>query len=397
MRHRFVLAVLTLTILAAPAAHAADPIRIGCVAALSGPGAAIGARLREGAELAISRMPEIDGRKVELVVRDSRSDPTEAQQQAASLASEGVAGLLCVSLSSEGAALSAAARAGRLALPDIQASAVADDITGKSCNGWTFRTVPSATEIANAVARFQAGQPKLVDAGWYVLGSDYLYGRSSGKAFGAIPGIKVKGESYAPLDTTDWTPYLNKVLASGASGLWLPVALGSPYVQLMTSANNIKLLDKVTVLAPTGLPQDLVDQLGANAVGIVEPASAVLMTDPQVAPVAAAYAAAHGAPPSEGVLQSYVAADVMLQAIAAAKSSAPDAVRDALQRTQFHSIVGTFGFRAGDQQAEAPVWSAKVEKLAQPVAGAQYGFVATATHAAADVLPPLPQTGCVPR
>jgi branched-chain amino acid transport system substrate-binding protein len=397
MRCWLALAALTLTVLAVPAAHAADPIRIGCVAALSGPGAAIGTRLREGAELAIARTPEIGGRKVELVVRDSRSDPTEAQQQAASLASEGVAGLLCVSLSSEGAALSAAARAGRLDLPDIQASAVADDITGKSCNGWTFRTVPSATEIANAVARFQAGSPKLADAGWYVLGSDYLYGRSSGKAFSAIPGIKVKGESYAPLDTTDWSPYLNKVLASGASGLWLPVALGSPYVQLMIGANNIRLLEKVTVLAPTGLPQDLVDQLGANAVGIVEPASAVLMTDPSVETIAALYAIAHGIPPSEGVLQSYVAADVMLQAISAAKSAEPAAVRDALQHGQFHSIVGTFGFRTGDQQAESPVWSARVEKLAQPVAGAQFGFVATATYAAADVLPPIAQTGCVPR
>jgi len=382
--------------LAAPA-RAADPIRIGCLAALSGPGADIGNRLREGAELAVAATKTIDGRPVELVVRDSRSDPAVAQQQAASLAADGVAGLLCVSLSSEGAALSAAARAGRLDLPDIQASAVADDITGKSCNPWTFRTVPSATEIARAVSRFQAGQPKLAEAGWYVLGSDYLYGRSSGKAFAAIPGIKLQGETYAPLDTTDWTPYLNKVMASGATGLWLPVALGSPYVQLMIAANTMRLLDRITVLTPTGLPQDLLEQLGANVVGVVEPASAVLMTQPDVVPVASAYAGAHGHAPSEGVLQSYVAADVMLQAIAAAKSPDPAAVRDALHAGKFHSIVGGFGFRAGDGQAEAPIWSARIEKLPAPVAGAGYGFVATARYEAAEVLPPLAETGCVPR
>jgi branched-chain amino acid transport system substrate-binding protein len=286
------------------AAQAAEPIRLGCLAALSGAGAAIGIRLREGAELAVADMPEIGGRKVELVVRDSHSDPSVAQQQAASLASEGVSGLLCVSLSSEGAALSAAARAGRLDLPDVQASAVADEITGKTCNPWTFRTVPSATEIANAVARFQTEHSQLAAGGWYILGSDYLYGHSSGKAFAAIPGIKVVGESYAPLETTDWTPYLNKILASGATGLWLPVALGSPYVQLMIAANNMKLLDKLTVLAPTGLPQDLVDQLGQSVVGVVEPASAVLLTEKAAAPVAEAYAKLHGQPPSEGVLQS---------------------------------------------------------------------------------------------
>lgn len=85
------LAGLTLTAVAP--AHAAEPIRIGCLAALSGSGADIGNRLREGAELAVAAHPEIAGRKVELVVRDSRSDPTVAQQQAASLAADGVSGL----------------------------------------------------------------------------------------------------------------------------------------------------------------------------------------------------------------------------------------------------------------------------------------------------------------
>ena len=377
--------------------RAAEPVRIGCLAALSGAGANIGNRLREGAELAVAAHPTIGGRPVELVVRDSRSDPTVAQQQAASLVADGVSGLLCVSLSSEGAALSAAARAGRLAVPDIQASAVADDITGKSCNGWTFRTVPSATEIANAVARYSASQPKLASGGWYVLASDYLYGRSSGKAFAAIPGIQLKGETYAPLDTTDWTPYLNKVMASGATGLWLPVALGSPYVQLMIAANNMKLLDQVAVLTPTGLPQDLLDQLGASIAGVVEPASAALLTQPEAAAVAEAYAAAHGHPPSEGVLQSYVAAQVMLQAVEAAKATTPEAVRDALRDGRFKTIVGEFGFRPDDGQALAPVWSAAVQPLQPAIAGARYGFVATARYEAADVLPAPAQTGCVPR
>jgi branched-chain amino acid transport system substrate-binding protein len=388
--------LLLLAALANPA-RAAEPIRIGCLAALSGAGADIGNRLREGAELAIAAHPTINGRPVELVVRDSRSDPSVAQQQAASLVADGVSGLLCVSLSSEGAALSAAARAGRLDVPDIQASAVADDITGKSCNPWTFRTVPSATEIAHAVAKFSASNPKLASGGWYILASDYLYGRSSGKAFAAIPGISLKGETYAPLDTTDWTPYLNKISASGATGLWLPVALGSPYIQLMIAANNMKLLERMTVLTPTGLPQDLLDQLGTSIVGVVEPASAVLLTQPDVAPVAAAYAAAHGHPPSEGVLQSYVAAQVMLQAIEAAKSPAAADVRDALQSQRFKTIVGEFVFRPGDQQALAPVWPAAVKPLTPEIAGAKFGFVATDRYEAADMLPEMAQTGCVPR
>ncbi len=397
MRALTLLTACLALVLAASAARAADPIRLGCVAALSGPGADIGTRLREGAELAVAAHPTIAGRPVELLVRDSKSDPAVAQQQAASLQADGVSGLLCSSLSSEGAALSAAARAGRMPVPDIMASAVADEITGKSCNPWTFRSVPSASTIANAVARFTAGQPKVSAGGFYILGSDYLYGRSSGRAFAAIPGIKIVGESYAPLDTADWTPYLNKISQSGATGLWLPVALGSPYVQLMVAANSMKLLQHVTVMAPTGLPQEIIDQLGDAAVGAVEPASAVMMTQPASIPVATAYQAKYGRAPSEGVLQSYVATSIMLQALAAAKDTTPAAVRDALQAGSFDTIVGPIRFRNGDQQAIAPVWSARIEKLATPVAGSSYAFVAVQEYAADEVMPPLDQTGCVPR
>ena len=376
-------------------ARAAEPIKLGCVAALSGSGADIGTRLREGAELAVAARPEIAGRPVELLVRDSKSDPSVAQQQAASLQADGVSGLLCSSLSSESAALSAAARAGRMPVPDVMASAVADEITGKSCNQWTFRFVPSATTIAHAVARFTAGQPSVSAGGFYILGSDYLYGRSSGRAFSEIPGIKIVGESYAPLDTADWTPYLNKVSQSGATGLWLPVALGSPYVQLMVAANAMNLLQHTTVMAPTGLPQELVDQLAGSVVGVVEPASAVLMT--QARSIADAYRAKFGRAPSEGVLQSFVATSIMLQAVAAAADTSPAAVRDALQAGSFDTIVGTVRFRKGDGQAVAPVWAARVEKLPAPLAGSSYAFVATAEFAAADVMPPVEQTGCVPR
>ncbi len=379
------------------ASRAAEPIKLGCVAALSGSGADIGTRLREGAELAVAARPEIAGRPVTLLVRDSKSDPAVAQQQAASLQSDGVSGLLCSSLSSEGAALSAAARAGRMPLPDVLASAVADEITGKSCNQWTFRSVPSATTIAHAVARFTAAQPTLSAGGFYILGSDYLYGRSSGHAFSEIPGIKVVGESYAPLDTADWTPYLNKISQSGATGLWLPVALGSPYIQLMVAANAMKLLQHTTVMAPTGLPQELIDQLADAGSGVIEPASAVLMTQPASAAVAVAYRAKYGRAPSEGVLQSYVAASIMLQAVAAAKDTSPAAVRDALQDGSFDTIVGPVRFRKGDQQAVAPVWSARIEKLAAPVAGSSYAFVAVQKYAAEEVMPALEQTGCVPR
>ena len=113
--------------------------------------------------------------------------------------------------------------------------------------------------------------------------------------------------------------------------------------------------------------------------------------------MADAYRAKYGRAPSEGVLQSYVATSIMLQAVAAAKDTTPAAVRDALQTGSFDTLVGPVRFRKGDQQAVAPVWSARIEKLATPVAGSSYAFVAAQKYAAEDVMPPFEQTGCVPR
>jgi ABC-type branched-subunit amino acid transport system substrate-binding protein len=165
----------------------------------------------------------------------------------------------------------------------------------------------------------------------------------------------------------------------------------------MVAANGMQLLRHTTVMAPTGLPQEIIDQLGEAAVGAVEPASAVMMTEPASIPVAEAYRTKFGRAPSEGVLQSYVAASIMLQALAAAKDTSPEAVRDALQSGSFNTIVGPVRFRKGDQQAIAPVWSARIAKLPAPVAGSTFGFVAAQKYAAEDVMPTLEQTGCVPR
>lgn len=379
-----------------PSSQAAEPIRIGCVAALSGPGASIGTRLKEGAELAIKNASKVGDRPLELIVRDSKGDPTVAQQQVRGLIQEnGIVGLLCTTLSSEASALSAGARTGRLSVANIHSSALANEITGKYCNEWTFRTVPSADAISNAVSRFKTNDPTLAQAGWYILASDYLYGRSVAESFKALPNTKILGESYAPLETMDWTPYLNSIVASGAKGLWLPVANGAPYVQLLSQAKNLNLLERITILAPSGLPQDLVDQMGDSGVGIIEPASAVLLSAPATKPVAEDYFKTYARPASEQTLQSYIGANILVQAIQQAKQVTAEGVKTALQTGTFKTIVGDVKFRPGDQQIVAPVWSARIQKLPQPLAGANYTFISTAEYPPATYLPALESTGCV--
>src|ERR1700742_4141174 len=76
------------TPLARPAIAATDPIRIGFLPALTGPSSSTGIGINRGTVLAIDEINAaggVNGRRLELIVRDTQSDPTKAVDGAAEL------------------------------------------------------------------------------------------------------------------------------------------------------------------------------------------------------------------------------------------------------------------------------------------------------------------------
>ena len=74
--------------LAAPAIAANEPIKIGYLPALTGPSSSTGVGINRGTELAVEEINAaggINGRKIELIVRDTQSDPTKAVNAVAEL------------------------------------------------------------------------------------------------------------------------------------------------------------------------------------------------------------------------------------------------------------------------------------------------------------------------
>src|SRR5690349_5781950 len=74
--------------LASPAIAANEPIKIGYLPALTGPSSSTGIGINRGTELAVNEINAaggIDGRKIELIVRDTQSDPTKAVNAVAEL------------------------------------------------------------------------------------------------------------------------------------------------------------------------------------------------------------------------------------------------------------------------------------------------------------------------
>src|SRR5476649_1697097 len=72
----------------APAIAQTEPIKIGYLPALTGPSSSTGIGINRGTELAVAEINAaggIGGRQIELVVRDTQSDPTKAVNAVAEL------------------------------------------------------------------------------------------------------------------------------------------------------------------------------------------------------------------------------------------------------------------------------------------------------------------------
>src|SRR6476660_10244217 len=76
------------TTVAKPAIAAKEPILIGYLPALTGPSSSTGIGINRGIQLAVQEINTaggIDGRQIELITRDTQSDPTKAVNGAAEL------------------------------------------------------------------------------------------------------------------------------------------------------------------------------------------------------------------------------------------------------------------------------------------------------------------------
>ena len=237
-----------------PAAGQA-PIKVGLVQGLSGPfevyakQAVNGFKL--GLEYATAGKMDVGGRKIEVLVEDDQLKPDVAKRIVTKLYADDKVDLV-VGMTSSAAALAVVPVAAEFQKVLIVEPAVADSITGEHWNRYIFRTGRNSSHdaIANALAIAKPGVSVAT------IAQDYAFGRDGVAAYKAAVeklGGKVVHEEYTPMQATDFTAPIQKVIAalkdrSGPKYVFVIWAgKGGPFPQLVASR-----LDKHGIALTTG-------------------------------------------------------------------------------------------------------------------------------------------------
>jgi branched-chain amino acid transport system substrate-binding protein len=347
-------------------AAAADDLNIALIYGRTGPLEAYAKQtetgLRLGFEYATKGTMEIDGRKINIILKDDQSKPDLAKTALAEAYEDDKADI-AIGTSSSAAALAMLPVAEEHKKILVVEPAVADQITGDKWNRYIFRTGRNSSQdaISNAVA---IGKPGVAVA---TLAQDYAFGRDGVAAFKealAKTGATLVDEEYAPVNTTDFTAVAQRLFDA------LKDKPGRKFIWVVW-AGPVNPLDKLQDLDPGRYGIEI--STGGN----ILPALVAYKRFPGLEGAAYYYygipknpvndwlVAEHqkrfNAPPDFFTCGGFAAAMAVVAAVEKAKSTDTEKLISAMEGMEFDTPKGKMIFRKEDHQALQSMYHFKIK------------------------------------
>ncbi|MBI3029357.1 MAG: substrate-binding domain-containing protein [Candidatus Rokubacteria bacterium] len=349
------------------AALAQQPIKIGVVQGISGPFEVYANQMVTGFKLGLEYgtggKMELLGRKIELIIEDDQLKPDVSKRLVTKLYSDNKVDLV-VGTTSSAAALAILPVAAEFKKVLIVEPAVADSITGEHWNRFIFRTGRNSGQdaISNALAVAKPGN--LVAT----IAQDYAFGRDGVAAYKAAVeklGAKVVHEEYAPVQATDFTAPIQRIIGAlkdkpGTKFVFVIWAgKGGPFPQLVASR-----LDKYGITLTSG--GNVLDVLKAakamNLEGMVG-AGYYYYENPKN-PVNDWLVKEHqrrfNAPPDFFTAGGFAAAMAVVTAVKKAGGTDSERLITAMEGMEFDTPKGKMIFRKEDHQALQSMYAFKM-------------------------------------
>jgi branched-chain amino acid transport system substrate-binding protein len=344
-------------------AWAADAIKIGIPAALSGGNAQYGIQAKRASELFakdITAKGGILGRPVEFIYEDTGGDPATAVRKAQKLVEkDNVKFLTGVVLSSEALAVSAKCPEWKVIFMSTINGAGA--LTAKSWNRYFFRVNTSGPMGARAVSLYLAASPM---KRFFGLGADYAWGRDSVGSFKkqiTAAGKEIVGTDFPPLGTKDFASYIAKVKQSGAQGCYL-VLPGQDATIFFKQASQFGLTREVKPIMEI-LELENMKAVGDAMTGAIGSSRYPFTVDtPKNHAFVKRFHDMHGVYPDMFDGETYEGLEWLAQTLQKAGSDDVEKVIAAWEDSSYEGLEGPFFMRKCDHQAVQPGFMVEAAK-----------------------------------
>jgi branched-chain amino acid transport system substrate-binding protein len=340
----------------------AEPLKIGVMSDLTGMLALFGNEMWEGLQLGFEYATDgslmVAGRPVELIVKDDTSDVETGSAAARELIeSEGVE--ILVGNSSSAVALQVQQIADENGIVYFAAPAASPDITGANWNEHTFRVCRNAAQDPLTVAQWALAN---VGNRYLILAEDYAFGQATAVGFeltfSALGAEFLDETIFAPSDTTDFTPYIQQILAAEPDGLiliWASNTSATILFDQLTSQGVTGNIPFITGFSSNDLTR-LLDPGNVGSVGLI--VYHYSLPETQVNDwFSEQYVSQFGGPPDLFSECGFATAQAIVAAVEGTEGVTDPAVLiPALEGLSFEGPKGTYTIRAGDHQALAPMY-----------------------------------------
>ncbi len=333
----------------------------------------------------------VAGRPIELIVKDDEGNADKARQLARELIEKDGVEILqcCASTTSALAVIEVAKENQKIAVID---PAAGPQITGANFNQYVFRTGRNTLQDALTAGPYMV---ESVGKEFVQIAPDTDFGKGSAASWRSIiesnGGKFVADDVLIPADTTDFTPYLQKVLdageQNGAKVLMLTWA-GSNFPRLFQQLQEQGVLGKLTLATGFGdnttLPTVYKDAVGS--VGMIA-YHYTLPKNPVNDWLVAEHQKQFNTPPDLFTAGGMAAAIATIQALEKTSGDTdPQKLIGVLEGMSFEGPKGTYTFRKEDHQALQPMYMVKLTKIDDPQAKF---FELLQERSAEDTAPPI--------
>lgn len=330
--------------MAVGAAQAEDGIKVGMLTTLSGPGAGLGADIRDGFALGLEHLGgKLGGQAASVVIADDQLKPDVAVQEATKMVESEQVDLLTGTVFSN-VALAIMPTLVRGETFFVSPNAGPSALAGKQCNPWFFNTAWQNDNNHEATGAWvqQKGFQNV-----YLLAPNYPAGKDALAGFKRFYQGKVAGEVYTPLDQLDFAAELANLRAAAPDAVYFfyPGGLGISFIKQYAQAG---LSQEVPLFGPAfSLSQDILPAVGEAALGAFNGSQWSPDLDNELNKrFVADFKAKFGRLPSLYASQAYDTALILDAAVKASgdPSADKDVFRSALKAVSLPTTRGDFRF-----------------------------------------------------